>query len=91
MQDDAAEILVLLDAQGDYYALPRRLVERYRVPEEHRAAVELLRRRHLRRLRARPGPYTPLQDFSSPLRAAREQPVALGWFPVAEGGAAGPP
>lgn len=86
MQDDAAEVLVLVDAQGEYYALPRRMVERYKVPEEHRAAVDLMRRRDAgHRLRRRPAAFTALQDLTVPQATTRAQPVALGWFAVAEG------
>jgi hypothetical protein len=34
------ELVVLRDAKGEYYVLPRANVERARVPKEHRAELE---------------------------------------------------
>ena len=45
MSDGNKEVLLLQDASGEYYAVPRRAIERYRVPAEHRDAIQRLRGR----------------------------------------------
>jgi hypothetical protein len=44
MAEDPVEVLVLRDAEGNVYALPRRVVERARVPEELKDALPLFQR-----------------------------------------------
>lgn len=39
MAEEAAEVLVLTDYEGNLYAIPRRLLERTRVPDELKGAV----------------------------------------------------
>jgi hypothetical protein len=43
MAEDADEVLVLTDSAGNIYALPRRLVERARVPDELRSVFGTFR------------------------------------------------
>jgi hypothetical protein len=43
MTEEASEVLVLTDSEGNIYALPRRLVERARVPEELKSVFQTFR------------------------------------------------
>jgi hypothetical protein len=40
MNDETVEVLVLADAAGNYYAIPRATLDRHKVPGEQRAALE---------------------------------------------------
>jgi hypothetical protein len=40
MAKDGSDIVVLTDAEGNYYLLSRRLLETLRVPDEHRGVIE---------------------------------------------------
>ncbi len=44
MAENGVEVLVLRDAEGNVYALPRRMVERARVPDELKEALPLVQR-----------------------------------------------
>jgi hypothetical protein len=40
MTDETTEPIVLQDAEGAYYLLPRAVIDAYRIADEHRAEVE---------------------------------------------------
>jgi len=44
MPNEAIDLIVFTDSQGNYYALPRQALEQARVPEEHKAEIERLTR-----------------------------------------------
>lgn len=81
MAEEDVEVLVLRDAGGNVYALPRRLVERARVPDDLKEAVSSLgagRRRSWQRMR-------PLEPSARDERfvssvAGRQLPWPIGWF-----------
>jgi hypothetical protein len=45
MSGDNQEILILQDESGEYYAVPRSAIERFRVPAQHRETIQQMRAR----------------------------------------------
>lgn len=84
MAEEATEVLVLKDHDGNVYAVPRRLLERTRVPDDLKSAVSSWGIN-----RSRPfGRFSPSTELgSSPpsrVQAAVQPrlPWAVGWFRV---------
>lgn len=88
MADRANDVLILVE-DDTYYAVPRRALERYRVPTQHaRAVADALQRARRRRLniltapaRGRLTPRWPAPTLPPP---SPEQPVPLMWLDLSQ-------
>ena len=82
-RDEAAENLVLTDTDGNIYALPRRLVERARVPDDLKDVFHAFAWNRPRRPRTLAPIGVPAwrRNFSQGMRAS-SLPWTVGWFQV---------
>src|SRR6266567_3187020 len=83
MAEETVEVLVLTDYEGNVYALPRRLLERTRVPEELKSAIGILgRNRGPFWHRLNPTGTTPTPPTLASLTSPPRLPWTVGWFRV---------
>jgi len=84
MAEEATEVLVLKDHDGNVYAVPRRLLQRTRVPDELKNVVSSWGINGSRPF----GRFSPLAELGSsppgPVQMAmqRRLPWAVGWFRI---------
>jgi hypothetical protein len=83
MAEEASEVLVLTDSEGNIYALPRRVVERARVPDELKSLFRVFgsERPRAARTLAPIGPPAWRRHFPQAVSAAA-RPWPVGWFRV---------
>jgi hypothetical protein len=81
MAEDVADILILTDSSGNIYALPRRLVERARVPDELKQVFQGFRLDQGRAARA--FGRNVLFGTHPKFTAGADVPRTVGWFNLA--------
>jgi hypothetical protein len=83
MAEESVEVLVLRDADGNLYALPRRIVERARVPKELGDLLPLFRhsgRRYWPTAQSTRSPFGAVTEIEGPpIPMARSTDPRLPW------------